>query len=82
MGNLWFFENVNLFSIFCPNKFKEYKENNQFRNYKKGDFIYFSDDPANSIYLVTEGKVKLLYYTEEGLCPGCDGQDGCLQAHP
>lgn len=66
MGNLWFFENVNLFSIFCPHKFKEYKENHQFRNFKKGEFIYFSDDPSNSIYLVTEGKIKLLYYTEEG----------------
>lgn len=66
MGNLWFFENVNLFSIFCPNKFKAYKENHQFKNFNKGEFIYFSDDPANSIYLVTEGKVKLLYYTEEG----------------
>ncbi len=66
MGNLWFFEKVNLFSIFCPKKFKEYKEKHQFRYYKKGDFIYFSDDPANSIYLVTEGKIKLLYYTEEG----------------
>ena len=66
MGNLWFIEKVNLFSIFCPNKFKEFKENHQFGNYKKGDFIYFSDDPASSIYLVTEGKVKLLYYTEEG----------------
>ncbi len=66
MGNLWFFEKVNLFSIFCPHKFKEYKENHQFRNFKKGEFIYFSDDPASSIYLVTEGKVKLLYYTEEG----------------
>lgn len=66
MGNLWFFENINLFSIFCPTKFKEYKKNHQFRKFRKGEFIYFSDDPANNIYLVTEGKVKLLYYTEEG----------------
>lgn len=66
MGNVWYFENVNLFSIFCPKKFKEYRENHQFRNFKKGEFIYFSDDPASSIYLVTQGKVKLLYYTEEG----------------
>jgi len=66
MWNLWFIENVNLFSIFCPNILKEYKQTHQFRDYKKGEFIYFSDDPASSIYLVTEGKVKLLYYTEEG----------------
>ena len=66
MGNLWFLEKVNLFSIFCPHKFKEYKDSHQFRYFKKGEFIYFSDDPSNSIFLVTEGKIKLLYYTEEG----------------
>ncbi len=66
MGNLWFFEKVNLFSIFCPHKFKKFRENHQFKYYKKGEFIYFSDDPSNSIYLLADGKIKLLYYTEEG----------------
>ena len=66
MGNLWYFEKVNLFSIFCPHKFKEYRDNHQFRHFKKGEFIYFSDDPSNTIYLVTEGKIKLIYYTDEG----------------
>ena len=64
--NIWYFEKVNLFSIFCPHKFSEYKEDHQFRNYKKGEFIYFSDDPSLSIYLLAEGKVKILYYTDEG----------------
>ncbi|MFC2114959.1 Crp/Fnr family transcriptional regulator [Bacteroidota bacterium] len=66
MGNLWFLEKVNLFSIFCPHKFAEFREDHLFRNYKKGEFIYFSNDPSSSIYLLAEGKVKLLYYTEEG----------------
>ncbi len=57
---------MNLFSIFCPHKYSDQKEDHQFRNYKKGEFIYFSDDPSSTIYLLAEGKVKLLYYTEEG----------------
>lgn len=27
MNTLWFFEDVNLFKILCPHKFKEYKMN-------------------------------------------------------
>ena len=65
-GNIWYFEKVNLFSIFCPHNFADYKEDHQFRNYKKGEFIYFTDDPSNSIYLLADGKVKILYYTDEG----------------
>ena len=65
-GDKWYFDNVNLFSIFCPHKFADYRENHQFKNYKKGEFIYFSEDPSSSIYLLAEGKIKILYYTEEG----------------
>ncbi|HEC43345.1 MAG TPA: Crp/Fnr family transcriptional regulator [Bacteroides sp.] len=65
-GNMWYIEKVNLFSIFCPHKFADFKEEHQFKNYKKGEFIYFTDDPSNSIYLLVEGKVKILYYTDEG----------------
>ena len=66
MTNLWYLERSNVFSLVCPHKFDEYKENHQFRNYKKGEFIYFSDDPSNTIYMIVEGKVKILYYTEGG----------------
>ncbi len=46
-GNTWFFENVNLYSIFCPHKFGEYRENHQFGNFNKGEFIYFDDYPPS-----------------------------------
>lgn len=65
-GDFWYFEKVNLFSIFCPHKYSDFKENHLFRNYKKNEFIYFSDDPSASIYLLAEGKVKILYYTDDG----------------
>ena len=63
MDKLWYLERVNLFSIFCPHKFGEYEEDHQFKNYMKGEFIYFSEDPSNTIFLLEEGKVKILYYT-------------------
>ena len=66
MTNLWFFENVNLFNLLCPHKFKEYKECHTFDAYKKSDYIYFEEDAASKVYLIEKGKVKLGYYTEDG----------------
>jgi len=66
MKNLWFFENVNLFNLLCPHKFKDYKKCHDFDIYKKSDYIYFEEDSANKIFLIEKGKVKIGYYTEEG----------------
>ncbi len=66
MKSLWFFENVNLFNLLCPHKFKEYKECHTFDQYKKSDYIYFEEDAANKVFLIEKGKVKIGYYTEEG----------------
>jgi CRP-like cAMP-binding protein len=66
MKNLWFFDNVNLFNLLCPHKFKEYKECHAFDNYKKSDYIYFTEDAASKVFLIEKGKVKIGYYTEEG----------------
>jgi len=65
MSALWYFENVELYKILCPHKLKRY-EKNHFERYGKGDFIYFKEDLSRNIYLVSEGKVKLMYYTEDG----------------
>lgn len=66
MSSFWFFENVNLFNLLCPHKFKEYKQTHVFNQYKKLDYIYFLDDQANKVFLIETGKVKIGYYTEEG----------------
>lgn len=66
METLWFFEDVNLFKLLCPHKFKAYKSNHEFLQYKKQDYIYFEEDHSNKVYLIEEGKVKLGYYTEDG----------------
>lgn len=66
MKSFWIFENVNLFSMLCPHKFKAYKDTHEFKSYGKKDYIYFEDDSANKVYLIEKGKVKIGYYTERG----------------
>ena len=66
MNSLWFFDDVNLFNLLCPHKFKEYKSCHTFDQYKKNDYIYLEEDAANKIYLIEYGKVKIGYYAEDG----------------
>tara|TARA_R100001369_G_scaffold55289_1_gene82162 strand:+ start:13701 stop:14432 length:732 start_codon:yes stop_codon:yes gene_type:complete len=66
MNSLWVFEDVNLFNILCPHKFKKFKACHDFDTYKKCDYIYFEDDAANKVYLIEKGKVKIGYYNEDG----------------
>ena len=66
MNTLWYFENVNVFNLLCPHKFKEYKECHSFDSYKKNDYVYFESDAAKKVYLIEKGKIKIGYYTEEG----------------
>ena len=66
MSSLWFFEDVNLFKILCPHKFKAYKKDHDFDFYKKSDYIYFEHDRSNKVYLIEKGKVKIGYYNEDG----------------
>ncbi|MFV9550539.1 Crp/Fnr family transcriptional regulator [Algibacter sp. PT7-4] len=66
MKSLWYFDDVNLFKVLCPHKFKTYKKSHDFDAYKKKDYIYFEDDSANKVYLIEKGKVKIGYYSEDG----------------
>lgn len=66
MKSIWTFEDVNLFGMLCPHKFKEYRKTHSLNSYKKEDFIYFEKDSANKVYLIEKGKVKIGHYTEEG----------------
>lgn len=66
MTSLWFFEDVNLFSLLCPHKFKAYKQEHEFNQFKKEDYIYFENDSSNKVFLIENGKVKIGYYTEDG----------------
>jgi CRP-like cAMP-binding protein len=66
MNSIWFFDDVNLFTILCPHRFKKYKDSHEFNFYKKSDYIYFEEDNADKVYLINYGKVKIGYVTEDG----------------
>jgi len=66
MNSIWVFEDVNLFNLLCPHKFKKYKACHTFDDYKKSDYIYFEEDAANKVYLIEKGKVKIGYNNEDG----------------
>ena len=63
---IWFFDNIDVFQILCPHKFKDYKKDHSFDFFKKGDYIYFENDIANKVFLINSGKIKVGYVTEDG----------------
>lgn len=65
-SNLWYFEDVDLFSILCPRKVRTMDEHLPSTQYKKNQFIYFTNDKAKYIYMIAEGRVKIGHYTDDG----------------
>jgi CRP/FNR family transcriptional regulator, cyclic AMP receptor protein len=63
---LWYFESVDLFDILCPHKVKNVDERHPFHFYKKNQFIYFQEEPSESIYMIASGRVKVGHYLEDG----------------
>lgn len=64
--SIWYFEDTDLYKVFCPHNFKEAKDKHVFQSFKKNDFIYFSEEKASHIYLIQSGQVKIGAYTEDG----------------
>lgn len=66
-NQFWTLEDVNLFNVMCPHKVADFGDAGEhFRYYQKGETIYFTDDPSNTMYLIAKGKVRLINYSEDG----------------
>jgi CRP/FNR family transcriptional regulator, cyclic AMP receptor protein len=63
---LWYFESVNLYDILCPHKVKSMQERHQFVKFKRDQFIYFPEEPAQNIYMIAEGRVRIGHYLDDG----------------
>jgi len=63
---LWYFESVNLYDVLCPHKVKAMAERHNFNYFKKDQFIYFPDEPAQYIYMIAEGRVRIGNYLDDG----------------
>jgi CRP/FNR family transcriptional regulator, cyclic AMP receptor protein len=63
---LWYFESVNLYQILCPHKVKAMAAKHEFVTFKRDQFIYFPNDPATMIYMISNGRVRIGHYMEDG----------------
>lgn len=64
-GNLWFFEESDLFDVLCPRKTPDMETKHIPEAYQKDDFIYFPQDASNVIYMIANGRVKIGTYTDD-----------------
>jgi CRP-like cAMP-binding protein len=58
-ANLWYLENVDMFKLLCPTKMAGVDLKPMQTSFKKGEHIYFPDEPSNSVFLLEQGRVKL-----------------------
>ncbi|HCW09092.1 MAG TPA: Crp/Fnr family transcriptional regulator [Cytophagales bacterium] len=50
----------------CPHKVKPMAEQHTFHYFKKDQFIYFPDEPAQYIYMIADGRVRIGHYLDDG----------------
>jgi len=66
-SNIWFFEGVNLYKVFCPHNVKrDFDTKHKFVNYDKEEFVYLSEEPSKHVYLVVDGRIKIGSYSHQG----------------
>ena len=64
--SIWYFEDTDLYNVFCPHNIKKMKDNHTFQTFKKNDFVYFSEEKSSHVYLIQSGQIKIGTYTEDG----------------
>lgn len=64
-SSIWYLENINLRNVFCPKK-QGRLAGRQHNVFEANSYIYLPDEPAEDIYLINEGRVKIGTYSEDG----------------
>ena len=65
-ASLWYFEQVNLYNVLCPNRVSNDERHQRASQFAKNEYVYFPNQNADNIYLVAEGKIKIGTYTDDG----------------
>lgn len=63
---LWYLENFNLFKELTMEEMQTIEKQTQMREIKKGDYIYFPEDPSTQIYFLKKGSIKIGNYSDDG----------------
>ncbi|HSY83598.1 MAG TPA: Crp/Fnr family transcriptional regulator, partial [Gemmatimonadaceae bacterium] len=61
-----FLATVPLLGQIPPDELQRFAEVTREKDYPKGSVILFEDDPGDSLYIVREGRVKVVLVGEDG----------------
>jgi len=65
--SLWYLENIDVTGIFCPKKLGNHQEDSHTqKSFKKGDYIYLTDQTSDKVFFLNEGRVKIGTIGENG----------------
>lgn len=65
--SFWYLENLDVTQILCPTKLtKEEMDRHIHKSYKKGEYIYLPEEFSDRIFFLTEGRVKIGTYSDDG----------------
>ena len=65
-SKVWYLENFNFFSELDMEVRTFICQNTIMRSLDKGETVYFQNDPANSVYFLKEGKIRISKFTPTG----------------
>lgn len=63
--SFWYLENIDLRQIFCPSKLEQ-NSSKSFSTFAANNYIYLPNEPAEYIYLIHEGRIKIGTYSDDG----------------
>jgi CRP/FNR family cyclic AMP-dependent transcriptional regulator len=63
---LWYLENLDITGIFCPKKMSRVNSTHTLKKFKKGEYIYLPNEAADKIFFITEGRIKIGSYGNNG----------------
>jgi len=63
---LWFLENIDVTTIFCPQKVEIQSHGNHFKEVSKGEYVYLPEEESDLIYFINEGRIKIASSSEDG----------------
>ncbi|NRA51028.1 MAG: Crp/Fnr family transcriptional regulator [Phaeodactylibacter sp.] len=65
--SLWYLENIDLSGLLCPRKIgRGDLDTHEQREFEKGNYIYLPDEYADRMFFITEGRVKVGTYSDQG----------------
>ena len=63
---IWYLENFNFFSELNSDERSFICQNTVMKSVKKGEILYFQNGPANSVYFLKEGRMKISRVNDSG----------------